>query len=36
MMKSIKRQIEVTMFAGGIEKLEDLKVGKLKYTLEKS
>ncbi|NWG06145.1 MAG: type 2 isopentenyl-diphosphate Delta-isomerase [Chloroflexi bacterium] len=29
MMKLTKRQIEVTMFACGVEKLEDLKVGKL-------
>jgi isopentenyl diphosphate isomerase/L-lactate dehydrogenase-like FMN-dependent dehydrogenase len=29
MMKLTKRQIEVTMFAAGGEKLEDLKVGKL-------
>jgi len=29
MMKLTKRQIEVTMFAAGVEKLEGLKVGKL-------
>jgi isopentenyl-diphosphate delta-isomerase len=29
MMKQTKRQIEVTMFAAGVEKLEGLKVGKL-------
>lgn len=29
MMKLTKRQIEVTMFAAGMEKLKDLKVGKL-------
>ena len=29
MMQLTKRQIEVTMFATGVEKLEDLKVGKL-------
>jgi isopentenyl diphosphate isomerase/L-lactate dehydrogenase-like FMN-dependent dehydrogenase len=28
MMKLTKRQIEVTMFACGVEKLEGLKVGK--------
>jgi isopentenyl-diphosphate Delta-isomerase len=30
LMKLTKRQIEVTMFAAGVEKLEGLKVGKLK------
>jgi len=29
MMKLTKRQIEVTMFAAGVEMLEGLKVGKL-------
>lgn len=29
MMKLTKRQIEVTMFAAGVEKLEGLKAGKL-------
>jgi isopentenyl diphosphate isomerase/L-lactate dehydrogenase-like FMN-dependent dehydrogenase len=29
MLKLTKRQIEVTMFACGVEKLEALKVGKL-------
>lgn len=29
MMKLTKRQIEVTMFAAGVEKLDDLTVGKL-------
>jgi isopentenyl diphosphate isomerase/L-lactate dehydrogenase-like FMN-dependent dehydrogenase len=34
MMKLTRRQIEVTMFATGVEKLDSLKVGKLEKVKE--